>query len=135
MALKSIPVVTPEEATNPAIPATPKNNKKKTEVLNAEGLRIAPLTIDKLAEAIKDKTSEDVELNAHKLKGMLAQIGAKQLQEKARQLEAAGKEKNTEVFDLLYNSIKEDLNKLISFLSKEDWMVTTKQHYNMQPVA
>lgn len=88
----------------------------------------APQTIQNFIEAIKAKTSEEVELYSHSLKGISAMIGANQLHAKAYQLECAGKQKNTEVFDFLFDEIKKDFNEVIAFLSKANWMEIAKEH-------
>jgi signal transduction histidine kinase/CheY-like chemotaxis protein/HPt (histidine-containing phosphotransfer) domain-containing protein len=88
----------------------------------------APQIIRKLDEALKAKTCEDVQLHAHSLKGILALIGANLLRQKAYQLECAGKERNTEAFDSLFDDVKEDFDKLMTFLSEENWMEMAKEH-------
>lgn len=88
----------------------------------------APQTIQNLTEAVKAKTSEDVELYSHSLKGISAMIGANQLHPKAYQLECAGKQNDTDVFDSLFDEIKKDFDEVMAFLSKENWMETAKEH-------
>lgn len=85
-------------------------------------------TIQNLNEAVKVKNSEDVQLYAHSLRGTSAMIGANRLRENARQLECAGEERNTEVFDSLFNDVKEDCDKVMAFLSEENWLETAKKH-------
>lgn len=88
----------------------------------------APQTIQNLIEAIKAKTSEEVELYSHSLKGISAMIGANQLHPKAYQLECAGKQNNTEVFDSLFDETKKDFDEVMAFLSKANWMEMAKEH-------
>lgn len=85
-------------------------------------------TIQNLNEAVKVKNSENVQLYAHSLRGTSAMIGANRLRENARQLECAGEERNTEVFDSLFNDVKEDCDKVMAFLSEENWLETAKKH-------
>jgi len=75
-------------------------------------------------------------LGAHSLKGISAMIGANKLREKAYQLECAGEERNTEVFDSLFNDIKEDFDKVMAFLSEANWVEIAKEHdHNKQQVG
>jgi HPt (histidine-containing phosphotransfer) domain-containing protein len=78
---------------------------------------------------VKSKISEDVELHAHSLKGTSAMIGATRLRQTAYELECAGEQKNTDTFDLLFENLKGDYDKLILFLSEENWAQITKEHY------
>lgn len=88
----------------------------------------APQTIQSLNEAIKVKTSEDVELYAHSLKGISAMIGANQLHPIAYQLECAGKQNDTDVFDSLFDDIKKGFDEVMAFLSEANWMEIAKEH-------
>ncbi len=88
----------------------------------------APQTIQNLNEAIKVKTSEDVELYAHSLKGISAMIGANQLHPKAYQLECAGKQNDTDVFDSLFDDIKKGFDEVMAFLSEANWVEIAKEH-------
>jgi CheY-like chemotaxis protein/HPt (histidine-containing phosphotransfer) domain-containing protein len=90
-------------------------------------LEETPQIIEKLVDAIKTGTLEEVELHAHSLKGTSAQIAAAQLQEKSRLLEFAAKEKNTETFESLFNDVKKEYDSLMSFLSKENWRQIAKE--------
>jgi len=90
-------------------------------------LEETPQTVEKLADAIKTGTLEEVELHAHSIKGTSAQIAAAQLQEKGRLLEFAAKEKNTEVFESLFNDLKKEYDSLMSFLSRENWRQIAKE--------
>jgi len=92
-------------------------------------------TVQKLAEVINAKIPEDVQLHAHSLKGMSAMIGAEELRKKASRLECAGEEGDTEAFDLLFDDIKKDFDKLVKFLSERDWVETAKQQDNKKQQA
>jgi two-component system sensor histidine kinase/response regulator len=96
----------------------------------------SPQTIHNLNEAIKAKVSEEVQLHAHSLKGTSALIGADKLREKAYQLECAGEQNNIEIFDLLFQEVKEDFDKLMLFLSEANWMEMAKENdYKKQHVG
>jgi HPt (histidine-containing phosphotransfer) domain-containing protein len=86
----------------------------------------APRIVEKLAEAVIAKKSEDVELYAHTLKGVSALIGANQLSETARRLEYQGREKNIETFVFLFDEVVVNFNKVIAFVSEADWMEKAK---------
>lgn len=89
----------------------------------------SPQTIRDLAAAVKAQISQDVQLHAHSLKGVSALIGAEQLRQRAWRLEYAGQEKNTAAFEALFNETKEEFDKLMSFLSRADWIETAKEHH------
>lgn len=89
----------------------------------------SPQTIRDLAAAIQAQIPQDVRLHAHSLKGVSALIGADQLRQTAGRLECAGQEKNTAAFDALFDETKEEFDKLMSFLSRADWVETAKEHY------
>jgi len=96
----------------------------------------APQTIQNLNGAVKVKNSEDVQLYAHSLRGISAMIGANRLRENARQLECAGEVKMIEAFDLFFKGIKEDFDKVVTFLSEANWVEIAKEHdHNKQQVG
>ncbi len=83
-------------------------------------------TVEKLAEAIGSQQAQDVQLYAHGIKGTAAMIGAGQLRQVASELESAGKEKNAEVFETLFEQVKEYYEAVMAFLSQENWLQTVK---------
>ncbi|MCF7972546.1 MAG: response regulator [Phycisphaerae bacterium] len=89
----------------------------------------APKIIKSLAKAINDGISEEVELHAHSLKGMSAQIGAETLRQKAYELECAGKENKPDVYEVLFQDMNIHLNHALSFLSQPDDLNTI--HHNV----
>lgn len=89
----------------------------------------SPQTIRDLAAAIQAQRSQDIQLHAHSLKGVSALIGAEQLRQRAWQLECAGAERNTAAFEVLFDETKEEFDKLMSFLSRADWVETAKEHH------
>ncbi len=89
----------------------------------------SPQTIRDLATAVQAQIPDDVQLHAHSLKGVSALIGADQLRQIAWRLECAGAEKNTAAFEALFGETKEEFDKLMSFLSRADWVETAKEHH------
>ena len=89
----------------------------------------APQTIESLILAIEAGASDDVELHAHSLKGMSAQIGAERLRQKACLLEAAGKEENTDVFNALLAEAKTECDKVVVLLSQDNRLEKARAYY------
>ena len=90
-------------------------------------LEDTPRCIEFIANAIKTKNSEDVKFYAHRLRGAARHIAAKQLAEKTYCLEYACKENDMEAFASLFEDLKGELEKVISFLSKADWAEIAKE--------
>jgi len=90
-------------------------------------LEDSPKCIEFIANAIKTKNPEDVKLYAHRLKGAARHVATKQLSEKAYRLECAGKENDMEVFASLFEDVKSELENVMSFLSRDDWIETAKE--------
>jgi PAS domain S-box-containing protein len=90
-------------------------------------LEDGPNTIKSISEAIQAGSSEEIRLYAHKLKGSSANIGAKALSEKAHQLECAASEEQLAEVGPLFAEIQGEFEKVVSFLSKPDWIETAKQ--------
>lgn len=91
----------------------------------------APKTVQKLAEAVKAKVPENVELHAHSLKGSSALIGANELSEAARRLEYQGREKNVAAFSSLFSDVQKNFDKVMAFVTESDWMEKARtQDYN-----
>ena len=90
-------------------------------------LEESPEIMEHIADAIKDENAKDANFYAHRLKGAARHIAAKQLAEKAYCLERAGKENDMEAFASLFEDLKGELEKVISFLSKADWAEIAKE--------
>jgi len=83
-------------------------------------------TIKSISDAIENNNSENVRLYAHKLKGSAVTIGAMCLRDVAYKLEYAGKENDTNSFEVLFEEVRTQFDKLISFLSQSDWIQKAK---------
>ncbi len=77
---------------------------------------------EKLTEAIEQGDTEAIKLYAHALRGAGANVGAKRLSEIARQLECAGTENDVEKARPLFDEIRIEFEKVVSFMSRPDWM-------------
>jgi len=97
--------------------------KKVVKVILEEG----PQILESLAEAVRAKDSKKISFYAHKLNGMARHICARQLSEKILPLESAGREENTESIASLFNEVKSEFDRVLSFLSKADWIEAVKQ--------
>jgi signal transduction histidine kinase/CheY-like chemotaxis protein/HPt (histidine-containing phosphotransfer) domain-containing protein len=89
-----------------------------------------PKTIKSIAKAIKAKKPADVQLYAHKLKGAALSIGASRLPDAAYRLECAGQEKDIATAASAFKDVQSKFEKLVTFLSKADWMEIAKQQIN-----
>lgn len=83
--------------------------------------------MEHIADTIKDENAKDVNFYAHRLKGAARHIAAEQLAEKAYRLECAGKENDMEAFASLFEDVKSELENVMSFLSRDDWIETAKE--------
>jgi len=104
--------------------------KKVAKVITQEGSQI----IESLAEAIRTENSQDIRFYAHKLKGTARHIGATQLYEKASHLECAGQEKDIKKAAPFFGEVKDECERLLSFLSEPDWIEAAKQQANGKQV-
>ena len=98
----------------------------------ALSIKDAGKSVRLLSKAIKAGKSEDVALYAHRLKGVAMTMGATRLSEKAYRFECAGDEKDIEGAALLFDDLRVETEKVISFLSRNDWMEVAKQQENSQ---
>ncbi len=90
-------------------------------------LEDAPRSVELIANAIKTKNLKDLKLYSHRLKGSARHVAAKQLSEIAYRLECAGCENDIEAASLLFDDAKDEFEKVLSFLSRDDWIETAKQ--------
>ncbi|TFG49440.1 MAG: Hpt domain-containing protein [Candidatus Brocadiia bacterium] len=91
-------------------------------------LKDSPICMTSIAEAIKEQNPKYVSMYAHSLKGAALQISATKLSEYALQLETAGKEKKSDTFTSLYDQIKEEFDKVVIFMSQENWIEIAKEY-------
>jgi PAS domain S-box-containing protein len=87
----------------------------------------SPKVMESLAEAVNTKDSKNIAFYAHKLNGTARQICARRLSEKIFPLESAGREVNTESVASLLDEVKIEFDKVLSFLSKVDWVEAAKK--------
>ena len=85
-----------------------------------------PRSIELIAEAIKGDNAEDVRLYAHRLKGAALSFSAKDLAEKAYDLEKVGSAGDMAAAPGLFEQVKREFEKLESFLSEPDWVETAR---------
>ena len=98
-------------------------------------LEDSPEIMEHIADTIKDENAKDVNFYAHRLKGAARHIAAKQLAEKAYRLECAGKENDMEAFASLFEDLKSELENVMSFLSRDDWIeIAKEQSRNKQQI-
>jgi CheY-like chemotaxis protein/HPt (histidine-containing phosphotransfer) domain-containing protein len=82
--------------------------------------------VEKLTEAVRAGDSKAVKLYAHAVKGAGRNIGAPQLSQVAHRLECAGGQENVEAATSLFDELKAEFEKVVAFLSLEDWMEIAK---------
>jgi len=83
--------------------------------------------LDKLSEVVESNDSGAIKFYAHAIKGAARNVGAVQLSDIASQLECAGRENNLEVAVPLFDKLKTEVEKVITFLSRKDWIEIAKQ--------
>lgn len=93
-------------------------------------LKDAPRCMELAGEAVESKNLKDLKLYAHRLKGSAGYVGAVQLSEVCRRLECAADEKDIEAAALLFSDVKEAFEKVMSFLSRDNWIELAKQQGN-----
>jgi PAS domain S-box-containing protein len=82
---------------------------------------------DKLNEAIKTGNAEEINRHAHAIKGTARNVGAKRLSNIAGRLERAGKERDVMTATSLFDELKIEFERLLSFLSRPDWIEIAKR--------
>jgi len=90
----------------------------------------APRSIELAAGAIEAGDPEEVKLYAHRLKGAARHVAAIKLSEKAYRLERAGREKDMAIAARLFEQVRDEFEKVASFLSQSDWIERAKQQEN-----
>ena len=83
-----------------------------------------------LCEAVKKNDSKEVKFYAHSIKGASGIIGASNISELAKQLEAAGRDEETDKFAPLFKQLKAHFDKLVGLLAKEDWKQIVRNSAN-----
>jgi len=101
-----------EELIREVVPIFLKDNKERLE---------------KLAEAINAGDADSVKLYAHAIKGAGRNVGAQSLADIAYDLECAGQDSDMDTFEALFDAVEAELKKVVTFLSRPDWMDVAKQ--------
>jgi len=83
--------------------------------------------IEMLTEAMKACDTKGIKLYAHALKGAVANVGAKRLSNIAYRLECTGREENMVSATPLFDELKAESEKVVTFLSRTDWIEITKR--------
>jgi len=83
--------------------------------------------LEMLTEAVKAGDAKAINLYAHAVKGAGRNIGAKQLSDIAHCLECAGRENDVEAAVPLFDKLKAELEKVMTFLSRTDWIEIAKR--------
>ena len=78
--------------------------------------------LDKLCKAVKAKNSREIKFYAHAIKGDARNIGAKRLSDIAHQLECVEMQNDAREATLLFDKLKTELEKVVTFLSRTDWI-------------
>jgi len=89
----------------------------------------APKCAENIANAIKTENPKDIELYTHRLKGTARHIAAKQLETNANHLERAGRKgDDMTTIESLFEKVRGELEKIMSFFSQPNWIEIAKQH-------
>lgn len=83
--------------------------------------------IEMLTEAMKASDAEGIKSYAHALKGAAANVGVKRLSDIAYRLECAGREENMVAATPLFDELKDESEKVVTFLSRTDWIEIAKR--------
>jgi signal transduction histidine kinase/DNA-binding NarL/FixJ family response regulator len=95
----------------------------------------APDTIEHLAEAVKAKDCENVKMYAHKLKGLARHVAANKITDMLFDLETKGREERLDGSEALFADIQIEFDKLITFLSRPDWLELAEQKANHKEIT
>ena len=101
-----------EELIKEIVPIFLNDNKERLEILT---------------KAVKAGDAQAIRLYAHALKGAGRNIGAKQLSDIAHCLECAGRENDLEAAVSLFDKLKAELERVVTFLSRTDWIEIAKR--------
>jgi len=83
--------------------------------------------LEMLAKAVKTGDAKAIKLYAHAVKGAGRNIGAKRLSDIAHCLESVGREGDVEAAVSLFDKLKTELEKVMTFLSRTDWIEIAKR--------
>ena len=88
--------------------------------------------LGKLTEAVKAGDAGQIKLYAHAIRGASRNIAAQHLSEIAHRLECAGQKEDIESAISLFDELKVELEKVMSFLSQTDWIEIAKHGKNIK---
>ena len=83
--------------------------------------------LEELEKAMEIRDAEAIKRCAHAIRGAGRNVGAQQLAKVAFDLECAGREGDIDASVALFDTIKAELEKVMTFLSRSDWMEMAKQ--------
>jgi len=83
--------------------------------------------LEKLTEAVEAGDAKTLALYAHAVKGAAKNIGAARLSDIAHRLECSGREGDLEAVPSLFDALKTEVEKVVAFLSLEDWIEIAKR--------
>jgi CheY-like chemotaxis protein/HPt (histidine-containing phosphotransfer) domain-containing protein/anti-sigma regulatory factor (Ser/Thr protein kinase) len=83
---------------------------------------------EKLSEAMKSGDSEAIASHAHAIKGLGRNFGAKRLSDITSRLERAGRQDDIETATKVFDELKPEFEKVVSFLSQPDWIEIAAEH-------
>jgi signal transduction histidine kinase/AmiR/NasT family two-component response regulator/HPt (histidine-containing phosphotransfer) domain-containing protein len=101
-----------EELLKEVVPIFLKDNKERFE---------------KLTEAVKAGDTKAIMFYAHAIKGAGRNIGARRLSDIACRLECVGRENDVDSATILFDKLKTEFEKVVTFLSQTDWIETAKR--------
>lgn len=83
--------------------------------------------LDNLSDAIKSGDTKGIDFYGHTIKSAALTVGARRLSDIAGLLEYAGRGNNLKLALPLFDKLKAELEKTITFLSRKDWIEIAKQ--------
>jgi HPt (histidine-containing phosphotransfer) domain-containing protein len=86
----------------------------------------APQLVECLEQSVAQNTPQDIESNAHALKGAAANLGAVLLAKAAWQLENTAREQTGADFKELFVHVRTEFDRLMELLSHPDWIDVIK---------
>lgn len=83
--------------------------------------------LEALTKAVNNGDADAIKLYAHAVRGAGRNVGAKRLPNIAHRLECAGKDNDMEIAAALLDELKNELEKLVTFFSRSDWIEIARQ--------
>jgi CheY-like chemotaxis protein/HPt (histidine-containing phosphotransfer) domain-containing protein len=82
---------------------------------------------DALNNAVKTADAGAIKLYAHAVRGAAKNVGAKRVSNVAYRLECAGTDNDMKIAASLLDELKNELEKIVTFFSRSDWIEIAKQ--------